>query len=492
LVQVFGHSVAPAGNIVVGQAFNAYIIPTLCLNRKLQIHSASNFTDIGSQGTVKDAGGVGMAYPAIANRDNFYDGGVWIANSSLNAAEGVVGVPRKVTRQLFADKFLRCLSDIVLDSTPAPGGAYDLSLSSIATDVEDSTLVYKNLWEQSTHADSSDFLLHTVKVINIGSAPIDSVAMGNTYDIDVASDISNPPQNVSGDTTVSAAGRTWWLGWTAGNDVTIDTCSPNAEMYGVIVIDPDSIGNSFVRPRGAVMYDQAGFSYNTDNANEGGGDSLCQRYMWNLKVLTSTRRRNHDTLTGVWQDTTQPPPYAVCDGDSANGASYRADEGYLAVAKLTYNLPVNTGGGALVARYGLSGLVAGTDSAFKGLGETYTVIHLASNNGMANLILNAQKAIAWYLARADHQAGPYQSVALRGDLDNNQVLTAADAVALLNKVYLGTYPSASVGPFSDCVANVNLDSNPDGTAAITAADYVNVLNKVYLATGCPWGLTRCP
>jgi hypothetical protein len=487
LVQVFGHSTSPVSTVVVGQAFNAFVIPTLCLNRKMQIHSASNFTDIGSQGTIKDAGGNGMAYPAIALRDNFYDGGIWVANSDLVAAAGVVGVPRKVTRQLFADKFLRCLSDIELDSTPTSAGAYNLSLVSISTDLEDSTLVFKNIWEQSTHPDSSDFLLHTVKVINIGSGPIDSVSMGNTYDIDVASDISNPPGNVSGDTSVSFLGRKFWIGWTAGNDVAIDTCSPNSEMYGVVII-PGNIGNpgDSIHPHGAVMYDQSGFSYNTDNANEGGGDSLCQRYMWNLNVCTSTRRRTHDTLTGVWQDTTQPPPYFVCDGDSALGAPYRADEGYLAVAKKVYNLAVNVGGGALVARYGLSGLVAGTDSAFKGVGETFTVIHLASNSGMSDLLLNAQKGIDWYVKHANQQAGSYQDVTLRGDFNNDHGLTAADAVALLNKVYLGTYPSASVGPFSDCVADVNLDGN------ITSADYVNVLNRIYIAIGCPWCLTRCP
>jgi len=485
LVQVFGHSNSPASNVVVGQAFNAYIIPTLCLNRKMQIHSASNQTDIGSQGTVKDAGGVGMAYPAIPNRDNFYDGGVWIANSGLVAAEGVAGVPRKVTRQLFADKFLRCLSDIVLDSTLAPGGSYNLSLASIATDVEDSTVVYKNIWEQSTHADSSDFMLHTVKVINIGSTPIDSVAMGNVYDIDVASDISSPAGNVSGDTSVSFLGRKFWVGWTAGNDVAIDTCSPNSEMYGVVII-PGSIGNpgDSIHPHGAVMYDQSGFSYNTDNANEAGGDSLCQRYMWNLDVCTSTRRRTHDSLTGVWQDTVQPPPFFVCDADVNLGAPYRGDEGYLAVAKKVYNLPVNTGGGALVARYGLSGLVAGTDEAFKGLGETFTVIHLASNSGMADLMLNAQKGIDWYVKHANLQAGPYQDVSLRGDFNNDHLMTGADVVSELNRVYLGTYTPS---PFSNCVADVNLDGN------ITSSDYVLVLNITFLGPpNCPWCLTRCP
>ena len=208
--------------------------------------------------------------------------------------------------------------------------------------------------------------------------------------------------------------------------------------------------------------------------------------MWNLNVCTSTRRRQYDTLTGVWQDTTQPPPYFVCDGDSALGAPYLADEGYLAVAKKVYNLGVNVGGGALVARYGLGGLVAGTDSAFKGVGETFTVIHLASNSGMADLLLNAQKGIDWYVKHANQQAGSYQDVTLRGDFNNDHTMTAADVVAERNYVYLTEYPSPSVGPFSDCVADVDL------SGTITAADYVNVLNRTYLAAGCPWCLTRCP
>jgi hypothetical protein len=491
---VFGHSTSPVTSVVVGQNIGAYIIPSLCLNRKARIHSASNETDIGNQGTIKDQGGPGMAYFSIPNRDNFYDGGVWIANSALNAADCATG-PRKVTRQLFNDKFLRCLSDNDLDSV-AVGGHYDLFMKSIGTDLEDSTLVYLNIWEQSTHVDSSDFMMHTVKVINIGSSNIDSVAMGNAYDIDVASDISNPPQNVSGDTSVSFLGRTWWIGWTAGNDVAIDTCSPNSEMYGVIII-PGSIGNpgDSIHPHGAVMYDQAGFSYNVDCGNEAGGDSLAQRYMWNVNFCTSTRRRDHDTLTGVYQDTTQPPPYFVCDADSANGAPYRADEGYMAVAKKVYNLAPNSGAGALVARYGLGGLVAGTDSAFKGIGETFTVLHLASNNGFPELLTTAQRAINYYVTHANVQTGSYLDVGNRGDFNNDRILTPADAVAASNFAFLGQYPSPSVGPFSTCVADVDL------TGAITTADYVSVLQRVYLGQFsasctngqcCPWCLTRCP
>ena len=429
-----------------------------------------------------------MAYPIIPNRDNFYDGGVWIANSGLNAAECIPGVPRKVTRQLFEDKFLRCLADCILDSVPGTGGTYyNLFLKSIATDIEDTTLVWQNIWEQSTHPDSSDFLIQTTRVINIGNSPIDSVAMGVVYDIDVASDISAAPQNVSGDTTVSYAGKAWWLGWIAGNDVAIDTCSPNSEFYGVVVIDPDSLGNSFIRPRGAVMYNQDGFSYNAACASEGGGDSLCQRYMWNLNVVTSTRRRDHDTLTGVWRDTIQSYPYFVCDADEVNGAPYREDEGYIAVAKKVYNFPVNTGAGALVVRYGLGGLVAGTDSAFKSVGESYTVIHIASNNGLSELLTNAQRGIDWYLKHANIQVGPYQDVTLRGDVNNDHIMTMADVVILQNFIFLGQYPSPSAGPFSDCVADVNLGGN------ITATDYVSVLNRVFLGPPhCPWCLTRCP
>lgn len=480
-VRVYIHTNSPSTSGFISQGLSVYIIPNLCLNRKVRIHSASNTTDVGSQGTIKDQGGNGLNY-AFNNSDRFYDGGVWITNSALNVGDCGDGVPRKTTRQIFSDKFLRCISDIVLDSTPGTGAYYNLYAVSVATDVGDSVIVYKNVWEQSTHPDSSDFLVQQTKVINIGSTPIDSVAMGVIYDIDVFG-VSNPAENTTGDTSVSHLGRKFWLGWVSGNDVAIDTCSPNNEMYGVVVI-PDGIGNpgDSIRPRGAVMYHQFGFSYNIGCGAAEGGDSLCARWGYNLNVCTSTRRRTHDTLTGVWQDTI--PPLTVCNGDAANGPAYRADEGYMAIAKKVYNLPTNQTADLLVSRGGLDGLAAGMDSAFSGEGESYAVIHVASNNGLSDLMTNAVKGIDWYNNHRLYQSGPYQSVLRRGDFDNNAGMNPADVVGGLNYVFL--YPGDLLeGPFS-CVADVDLNGQ------ILPSDIVILLNRVFLDIGCSWCLIRCP
>jgi hypothetical protein len=398
-------------------------------------------------------------------------------------ADGCGGpVPRRTTRQIFSDKFLRCLSDIVLDSTPGTGAYYNLYAVSVSTDVEDSTLVYKHIWEQSTHPDSSDFLIQQVKVINIGSSPIDSVSMGVIYDVDVQG-VSNAAENTTGDTSVTHLGRKFWLGWVSGNDVAIDTCSPNNEMYGTVII-PDGIGNpgDSIHARGAVMYHQFGFSYNIGCGNTAGGDSLFERWAWNLNVSTSTRRRTHDTLTGSWQDTI--PPLTVCNGDAANGPSYRADEGYMSVAKKVYNFPTNKTGDLLVSRYGLDGLAAGVDSAFSGAGESYAVIHVASNNGLSDLMANAVKGIDFYVNHANYQVGPYQAVLRRGDFDNNSEMNPADVVGALNYVFLYN-GDLITGPFG-CVGDVALNGD------VAPADVVIILNKVFLDVGCPWCLVRCP
>jgi hypothetical protein len=404
LLRAYVHSVSPFDNEILSLSITVYVVPTLCFNRKIRIHSASNYTDIGSQGTIKDGSGFGLHYD-FDNSDRFHDGGVWIANSALQALEGVPGLPRKVSRQLFSDKFLRCIADIVLDSVSG-GGYYNLYAKSVATDIEDSTLIWETIWEQSTHPDSSDFLLQTVQVANIGTTPIDSVALGVVYDIDVTSNISSASQNVSGDTSVNYGGRTFWLGWVAGNDVSIDTCSPNNEFYGVVVIRGSfgSPGDS-IHPQGAVMYHQNGFAYQIGNGNAAGGDSLAQRYSWQLNECTSTRRRNHDTLTGAWQDTVGFP-LSVCNGDANNGAPYRNDEGYVTIAKKVYNFPVNPYLQGAVGRYGLTGLASSIDdSTIPGPKETYTVIHIASNGGLTDLMANAVKGIDWYANHANIQVG---------------------------------------------------------------------------------------
>jgi len=466
-----------------------YVVTNLCLNRKMQIHSASNRTDIGTQGTIKDQSGYGMYYETNGH-DNFYDGGVWMANSALNAPACASG-PRKVSRQLFGDKFLRCVADGVLDSTTG-NGYVNVSLKSIGTDINDTTLVWQNIWEQSTYPDSTDFLIQTTRVINIGPAPIDSVAMGTIYDVDVTVDgIADGAYNVGGDTTVSHLGRTWWLGWIAGDDFIIDACSPGNFAYGFVVV-PGSIGNpgDTVRPRGIVVYQQDGFSYNIDCANSNGGDSLFQRYAWNLGDIVSTRDRNYDTLTGTWRDTSATcianNSCAICGGPSAyaTGPPWRSDMGYMTVAKKVYNLPVNGGGQNVVARYGMDGLAASIDTFFSGPGETYTIIHVAtSGGGLSDLMTNAIRGIDWYVNHSNTHVGPVLTWR-KGDLDNSGELNPADVVAELNYTFNGVDAIGNQA-IPLCAADLN------NTGDLTPADAVLLLNGVFAGFGCPNCLRPC-
>ena len=502
-------SVSPANTKTLPINLTVYVVPSLCFNRKAVIHSASNATEVGNQGTIKDQGGLGMHYDATGH-DNFYDGGVWVAwNDAVadNRGNCADGFPRRVTRQLFGDKFLRCLSDGVLDSVSG-GSYYNLSLTSLGAELQDSAIVYKNIWEQSTHADSSDFLLQTTKVINVSNRIIDSVAFGVIYDLDVQVDgVVNASENVAGDTTLSYGGRTWWFGWIAGNDVTIDSCAPGNFAYGCVIIpNSNDTGSlpSFVRPRGGVMYHQSGFSYNIGCENPNGGDSLFERYAWYLDKVTSAAKRADDSLTGSYQDTTTAcitnGTCTVCGGPGAysTGPTWRDDMGWMAVAEKVSNFPINGGGAGVVSSFGLDGLAslaAGTDTVFSGPGETYTVIHVAtSGGGLVDLYDNARKGIDWYLKHANIQVTPVQASRLKGDLLNQgagEGIFPADLVALLSFVFnqVDVNPGADPDQIPVCVADVN---NLDGA---TPADVVELLNGLFnppFGPGkCQWCLQPC-
>jgi hypothetical protein len=468
-------------------ALNVYVVPSLCFNRKLQLHSANNTTDIGTEGTVKNQAGLGMQY-TLNHEDHFYDGGRWLVQSNLNGQILPTGLQRRVSRALFGTRNLRCLSDGSLDST-AGSGYYNLSLVSVSTDLSDSTLVAKSIWEQSTHPDSSDFMVQTVKVINVGTSPIDSVSMGVIYDIDMEGGVgptqSTAGTNVGGDTVVSHLGRTWWLGWEAGNDVATDTCSPNSSFYGVVIV-PGSIGNpgDFVRPRGAVMYKQIGFSYNISQNSTSGGDTLFQRWAWNLDVAVSTRDRQYDTLTGVYYDTLTSNPFLfVCNGDVNNGPPYRDDMGYMAVAKKVYNFPVNLPGGSVVANYGLEGLASGDDPSFNGVGESYAVIHVTSVSGLADLMDHAVDGIDWYVNHADDPAGPAQMHRV-GDFNYDNGLTAADVSSEILYVFI---PATRTVPL--CVADMNYDGA--ASAADISTHILGTFIPAQRAINCPYCLQAC-
>ncbi|MGH8005350.1 MAG: hypothetical protein ACRECJ_11575, partial [Limisphaerales bacterium] len=471
------------------QPINAYVVINLCLNRKVQIHSATNYTDIGIQGSIKDRAGYGMYYP-ITEHDNFYDGGMWIANSSLSGE--FCSEPRKLSRQFEYLRFLRCVTDGILDSVAGTTPSYyNLFLKSIGTDIEDSGLVWQNIWEQSTHPDSSDFLIQTARVINIGSAPIDSVALGVWYDIDLAvSGIVSANENVGGDTTVNHLGRTWWLGWMAGNDVLIDSCSPGDYFYGFVVV-PGTIGNpgDTVRPRGASVHQ---YFPETIGPCLGYDETRDLRFSYNLDVLASPLGRQYDTLTDTWADTAGGVPgnYTICGGaaDPAGyghtGPPYRADMGYLAIAKKVYNLPVNGGGQTIAARYGLEGLAASLDTFFTGPGETYTVIHVAtSGGGISGLMANAVKGIDWYVNHANSHVGPIQTWR-KGDLNNDGELSPADVVAELFYAFNGIDAIGNQA-IPLCAADLN------NTGDISPADAVLLLNGALTGSGCPNCLRPC-
>ncbi|MCI0329847.1 MAG: hypothetical protein L0196_02685 [candidate division Zixibacteria bacterium] len=504
LMRAYAHTtdgaVTPPNDVAVGLvAASVNVTTSFCLNRQVRIHSGNNVTDVGSQGSVADeAGTSGLEYNAGASdaSNRFYDGGVWIANSELDA--GICEAdPRRVTRQIFGDDFLRCIADAELDSTPTGTGHYNLSIRSIGTDVGDSGLIYGNLWQQSTHPESSDFLVQNVKVINVSNnATIDSVAMGVCYDIDVFSDISQPARNVGGDTIILGAdGRSYHLGYIAGNDVLVDTCTPNAQLYGVIVI-PDPLTPpaipSLVEPRFASIYRQTAFSYNLD-CHGSGGDTLAQRWSWTGTGFYSTNGRvryAQRTLSDRW---TYEFNDSLADNDTClDGRLWRADMGYMTIAKKVYNFPVNLTAREQVARYGLASLAAGVDTFLRGSGESYSVIHIGSITGLSGLIGSAQKATKWFWDHAAEQVGTSPLTPwLRGDVNTSRSLSGADIVATIQYIF-----NDADKPFGVLVPKCVPDVNGDG--ALSGADIVTLINGTFNAPGgvnpstvCPLCLTSC-
>ncbi|MCI0331531.1 MAG: hypothetical protein L0196_11420 [candidate division Zixibacteria bacterium] len=501
LIKLYVHtddpSVPPPNNqAVVLVAASVNIVPSYCLNQQIRIHSATNVTDIGTQGSIADEAGTAglMYYPGASDASNrFYDGGVWIANSELDAGL-CESNPRRITRQIFGDDFLRCIADGELDSVPTTGG-YNLWMRSVATDVGDSSLIWLNLWEQSTHPDSSDWLVQNVRAINASENSIDSVALGALYDIDVFSNISQPARNVGGDTIILGAdSRSYHLGWIAGNDVLVDTCTPNSQLYGFIVIpDPLSappLGDT-VEPRLAVVHRGTAFAYNLD-CNASGGDSLAQRWSWNVTGFHSPTNRIRDPNRGddslIYDLNTS---HAFADTCS-DGRLWRADMDYMTIAKKVYNFPTNLGAREAVARYGLGSLAASVDTFFRGSGESYSVIHIGSITGLSGLINSARKAVAWFWNHAGQHVGTTGSqTGLRGDLNDDRNLSGADIVAELGYIFNGMdNPFGSLIP--KCVADVNGDGNLSG------ADIVTVINGTFNAPGgvnpspaCPLCLTSC-
>jgi hypothetical protein len=318
--------------------------------------------------------------------------------------------------------------------------------------------------------------------------------MGVLYDIDVF-DLNldppvgaNPGLNTNGDTVIAGGdGRFYHLGWQSGEDYTAASgdldCNPNNEFYGALFI-PGSTGSpgDTIGAAGFVMYKQRAFSYNIDNQNTLGGDTLAQRYAKYVVGPHSTEQAADDSLTGVVEDSTDIN--GRCHG--VGGKAYSDDDGYMAIVKRATVQP-NDSIGTLVARYGIDGVAAAIDPAFAGPGETYTVIHLSAYNGFNELVANAQKAIDWY---NNHANTPITSVlnGLRGDLDFTADLGPPDVSRLLLYSFLGQEYFGSPAKFvTNCIA----DPNGNGTAGEATDVVILLLGTFSDLSACPWCLKAC-
>ncbi len=481
-VQIWTHTDDTVGLMgsqvaVCSLGVNVYVVPKLCLNSADTIHSASNFTEIWSQSVEVFAASVnGMFY--FATGENFiFDGGIAICSPAL---AGPPSHPRGL-RNYFDDQFLRCLSPIVVDSVPDPtdpANSYQIFAKTLSTGRFDSTIVWETIWEQSTNPAYSDFLSITHRVVNISDADIVDVILGHTNDIDVPTgyildDVFLGVKNLSYDTTFTAAsdGKEYRMLVLSGVDTTGESgtppphfCTPNNKYFGVLTIPEGTASISPVQARGAVAHNNNVFVLGNQWV-----DSIFCRNMDATGYHTG--RNLGDPYTGM--DTVY-----VLDSCPNGGA---ADLGYtVGVKKVT--LPKNTVVKDLLIRSGggLSGLAAGLDTlTLPGPTESYTVIMVASLNGISDLITNADAAVSYFNLTANSQLGG-DFLFHRGDCDNNGILTSSDVVRELNKVFLGI-PSfdASGQRVIECVFDLDLNG------IFTAADVVRLLGYTFRGTIYP-------
>jgi len=444
---------------------NVYVVPSLCLNSADTVHSAANFTEIWSHSVEVFANSLnGMFY--FATGENFiFDGGVAIVNPAL---AGPPGHPRGL-RNYFDDQFLRCLTAITVDSIPDPTDSlksYAIFAKTLSTGRLDSTIIWETIWEQSTNPVYSDFLAKTVRVVNISGADIPDVILGVANDIDVPTEGCpyNGPRNLSFDTSFAATsdGKTYTMLVSSGIlDPFSDTlppvgCTPNDKYFGAITIPNGNASASPVSPRGAVAFRNRSFL----PANSWQDSQFVNR----MDVIGYHPTRNlADTgLTGMGPEYYPPNP---CPNVGS------ADIGFVIGAKKV-TLPKNDIVGKLATRYGLQGLAAGFDTlTLEGPSESFTVLFVAGLSGLADFMANCDAAVSWYNLNANRQVGGEIGPFHRGDLNNDGILTSADVVKLLNKVFLGE-PIIT----SDCAADLNFDN------ILTAADVVSELHYVFIGT----------
>ncbi len=441
---------------------NVYVVPSLCFNSADTIHSSANFTEIWSQSVeVFAASANGMYY--FATGENFiFDGGVAIVNPAL---AGPPGHPRGL-RNYFDDQFLRCLTAITVDSIPDPTdtlNSYAIFAKTLSTGRLDSTIIWETIWEQSTNPAYSDFLAKTVRVVNISGADIPDVILGVANDIDVPA--YNGPRNLSFDTSFTATsdGKIYTMLVFSGIlDPFADTlgppygCNPNDKYFGAITIPNGTASASPVSPRGTVAFRNRSFL----PANSWQDSQFVNRM--DAIGYHPTRNLADTGLTGMGPEYFPPNP---CPNVGS------ADIGFVIGAKKV-TLPKNDIVGKLASRYGLQGLAAGFDTlTLEGPSESFSVIFVASLNGVNNLMKAADSAVSWYYLNANQQAGGDIGLFHRGDLNGDGILTSADVVRVLNSVFLGQH---TITPL--CTADLNLDN------FLSSADVVNELNYVFLGT----------
>jgi hypothetical protein len=439
---------------------NAYVVDVLCLNSGIIIHSATNNSDIFSQGVVASQTGNGLFYPSNGT-GRFFDGGVAIVNPAVAAGP-------KGLRQYFNDTFLRCVRNFVLDSLPDGGGNYNLYAKSLATGLQDSGVVWENIYEQSTNPAYSDFLVQTVKVANISGADIADAILGVAYDIDAPANAAINHGNVTS-FVATDDGKTYEMIWISGGALA-DSCLSNDQYYGAVAIPNGTASTSPVSSRGAVVYNNRAIADNFDNTVLTGGDTLFTRYM-------------DVTGTHVWDDATDSLLTGftlgadTCSNFPSPGSfPIGRDLGYtMGVEKVT--LVNNTVVGPFVARYGLEALAASIDTiSLGGPVESYTVLHIGSVADLALLLEAADSAVSFYNATAGVQVGGGIGgtgvvYSIRGDMNGSTDAQPNDVVLLLNRVFVGT-PIPDPNGF-DCPSDLNFDGQA------TPTDVVLELNCVF-------------
>jgi len=437
-------SAVVGSNVAISQldAF-VYVVPSFCTNSSASLHSATNQSDVFSQGAIGGPLQKGLFYPSGYNLIS--GGGVILLNPASTR--------QKLSYQYGNDSLLRCLSPPVLDSLPDGNGYYNLYVKSLASGLLDSGIIWENIFEQSTNSNYSDFLSQTVVATNLSGVDIPDVILGAAYDINVPHYFSRP-ENHSFDTSLVASsdGKTYRMLVVQGIAFS-PPCIRTNEFYGAVAVPDGPTSASPVEARGLVAFKQ-----NRPCSTSCFYDSLFSYYLAQTGYHVTDNLAD-SLLTGV----TDSCP----DGKgAAHNLAY-----VLAAKKVT--LPHNTIISPLISRYGLENLAAGLDTlTLKGPVESFTVLHIASTGpDWSAFIARADSAISWYNRYASQQVGGNIGLFHRGDLDNNGLLTAADIVRELNAVFL-----SQLYVVPACAADLNFDG------LLTAADAVNELNYVFIGT----------